>query len=132
MVILLKERLFLKIMLENNLVIWLILLELIILFLLVLFHQYQRTDTIWAQEHTVPIDLYKNGIDKSHNFIDAFAFINCENDEIKKIEPKKLEIQLKKPEFFGDNWSDRLDKKEFEEVKNYFQEKKDYKKYLVL
>ena len=27
------------------------------------FHQYQRTDTIWAQEHTVPIDLYKNGID---------------------------------------------------------------------
>jgi hypothetical protein len=94
------------------------------------FHQYQRTDTIWAQEHTVPIDLYKNGIDKSHNFIDAFAFINCENDEIKKIEPKKLKIQLKKPEFFGDNWSDRLDKKEFEEVRNYFLEKKRLQKIL--
>ena len=36
--------------------------------------------------------------------------------KLKKIEPKRLEIELKKPEFFCDNWSDRLDKKEFEEV----------------
>ncbi len=88
------------------------------------FHQYQRTDTIWAQEHTVPLDLYKKGISKNHNFIDPFVFINCEKDEILKINPKKLNVKLKKPEEFGDNWSDELNSEEFIEVKNYFLEKK--------
>ena len=31
---------------------------------------------------------------------------------------------MKKPEFFGDNWSDRLDKKEFEEVKLFSRKKR--------
>ncbi len=88
------------------------------------FHQYQRTDTIWAQEHTVPLDLYKNGISKNHNFIDPFVFIDCEKDEIKKINPKKLNVKLKKPEEFGDSWSDQLNADEFIEVKNYFFEKR--------
>ena len=88
------------------------------------FHQYQRTDTIWAQEHTVPLDLYKKGISKNHNFIDPFVFINCEKDEIIKINPKKLNVKLKKPEDFGDNWSDQLNSEEFIEVKNYFLEKR--------
>ena len=96
------------------------------------FHQYQRTDTIWAQEHTVPLDLYKKEISKNHNFIDPFVFINCEKDEILKINPKKLNVKLKKPEEFGDNWSDELNSEEFIEVKNYFLEKKRLEKIIDL
>jgi len=40
-----------------------------------------------------------------------------------KINPKKLIVIPKKPELFGDNWSDELTKEEFEEVKKYFSSK---------
>ena len=88
------------------------------------FHQYQRTDTIWAQNYTVPTELYKKGIAKNHTFIDPFILIDCEKTDYKKINPKKLKIIAKKPEEFEDSWSDELTKKEFDDVKKYFLEKK--------
>ena len=84
------------------------------------FHQYQREDSIWAQNHTTQIENYSKGIDDKHNFIEPFIVLDCVNGSVKKINPSKLIVVPKKPELFGDFWSDELTKSEFKEVEQYF------------
>ena len=68
------------------------------------FHQYQREDSIWAQEYTTPEDSYSKGIKANHNYIEPFVLLNCETGKYEKINPKKLIVTPKKTELFGDNW----------------------------
>jgi len=84
------------------------------------FHQYQRSDSIWAQEHTAQKEDYSDGIDINHNYIEPFSLIDCKTGKFEKINPPKMEINIKKPEEFDDNWSDQLSKEEFKQVYNYF------------
>ncbi len=86
------------------------------------FHEYQRSDSVWANKYVTPFKEYKNGIHKDINFIEPFATINSEknNEEIKSLNLKKRELAIKKPDEFNDNWSDSLDSKDTELVKNYF------------
>ena len=84
------------------------------------FHQFQREDSIWATEYSTPNESYSKGIKENHNYIEPFVLLNCETGKYEKINPKKLIVIPKKPELFGDNWSDELTKEEFEEVKKYF------------
>ena len=64
------------------------------------------------------------------NFVPAFVDIDCISGSYKEIKPKKLEIKIMKPEKFGDNWSDQLDKKDFDKVNDYFLEKEIIKRRL--
>ena len=84
------------------------------------FHQYQRSDSAWAQEETVPEEDYSKGLDKKYNFIKPFATINCVNGEVENINPDKLNIKIKSPEEFGDNWSDQLEKDDMDKINKYF------------
>ncbi len=88
------------------------------------FHQYQRSDSIWAQDHTAKDEDYRNGISDNHNFIDPFSIIDCRSGKFEKINPTRLKINLKKPIEFGDDWSDQLSKNEFKQVYDYFITKK--------
>ncbi len=87
------------------------------------FHQYQRSDSIWAQEHTVHEDYYKKGIRNNHIYIEPFSEIDCINNNVNNLNPEKNKIIVKKPEDFNDNWSDQLDKNEIKELQKYFFEK---------
>jgi len=93
-------------------------------------HQYQRTDSIWAQEYVTPMHAYQKGLHSDINFIPAFAEIDCISASYKEINPKELKVELMKPEKFGDNWSDQLDQRDFHIVNNYFLEKEVIKKRL--
>jgi L-ascorbate metabolism protein UlaG (beta-lactamase superfamily) len=93
-------------------------------------HQYQRTDSIWAQNYVTPMYAYRRGLHSDMNFIPAFVDIDCISGSYKEIKPKKLEIKIMKPEKFGDNWSDQLDKKDFDKVNDYFLEKEIIKRRL--
>jgi L-ascorbate metabolism protein UlaG (beta-lactamase superfamily) len=87
------------------------------------FHQYQRTDSIWAQEYSTPLEAYKIGIDEDLNFIEPFCTIDCNSLFIEHYKPENLLIELKKPELFGDNYSDQLDANDLIKIKNYFSQK---------
>ena len=88
-------------------------------------HQYKRTDSIWASKYIAPLDRYEDGFPKNSDitFIEAFVEINCENGEVKKINPQKNIIDLVEPAYFGDNWSDNLEKEDVIKIKKYFQKK---------
>ena len=85
------------------------------------FHKYTREDSLWAEQYTTPIEAYKVGFDsKNLEFIDPFSFVNCNNNEIINLKLKKSETKIYKPEDFGDSWSEELEKKDLDLIKNYF------------
>ena len=84
------------------------------------FHQYQRSDSVWAQEETVPEEDYAKGLDKKYSVIKPFVTIDCITGEVENIKPEKLKIEIKSPEEFGDNWSDQLEKSDIERLNKYF------------
>ena len=86
-------------------------------------HQYQRSDSIWAQEYVTPIHAYSVGIHKEINFIPPFVEINCESGYYQEINPKEINPKIFQPEQFDDNWSDELSIEDFSAVKKYFVEK---------
>lgn len=85
------------------------------------FHQYARTDSIWAEEFTTPVSAYSEGFDHNTlNYIKPFATIDCEKNVITNFNLKENKIQLFKPEDFGDSWSEELSKDDFDIIKKYF------------
>ena len=87
------------------------------------FHQYQRTDSIWAQKFTTPKEALGQGILDKYDFIPEFSTIDCNNLETFQYKPKAIIVEPKKPEVFGDNWSDELSKEDKKIIKTYFYEK---------
>ena len=86
-------------------------------------HQYQRTDSIWAQEYVTPIHAYDVGLHKDINFIPPFVDIDCISGAYNEIKPKDLCPTIMHPEDFDDNWSDELIVEDRLAIKNYFSEK---------
>lgn len=88
-------------------------------------HKYNRSDSAWANKYVPSLDWYKKDFPESDqiNFIDAFVKINCENGQVENINPKENLFLIQKPEKFGDNWSDNLEKGDYEKINQYFQRK---------
>jgi hypothetical protein len=86
-------------------------------------HQYQRSDSIWAQEYVTPINAYSVGLHKEINFIPPFVEINCETGHFEEINPKEINPKIFQPEQFDDNWSDELSSEDVSAIKKYFIEK---------
>tara|TARA_Y100001958_G_C21057332_1_gene421391 strand:- start:189 stop:839 length:651 start_codon:yes stop_codon:yes gene_type:complete len=63
-------------------------------------------------------------------YIEPFAIIDCISGEISSINPSKTEDKIYRPEDFGDNWSDTLTKKDFNQIINYFKKKEKIKTFL--
>jgi hypothetical protein len=93
------------------------------------FHQYQRTDSIWAQEYTTPIEAYHIGISDEINYIEPFSTIDCNDLSIENKKPEILLIEPKQPEFFGDIYSDQLDKHDLIKIREYFSRKEKVNNY---
>ena len=85
------------------------------------FHEYQREDSVWTNKYVTPLKEYQNGFHKNLNFVKPFVYVNCEKiDEFNYANIKKSPISLKKPEEFGDNWSDVLEKNDKNIILKYF------------
>ena len=86
-------------------------------------HQYQRSDSIWAQEYVTPLHAYSVGLHEDINFIPPFVEIDCDSGNFKEINPAQINPKIYHPEQFDDNWSDELSVQDFNAIKKYFLEK---------
>ena len=84
-----------------------------------IFHEYQRADSIWANEYLYPI--HSEDIDKEHVYIKPFSYINCEKDnDFISLDLKRKKLEIKSPEVFGDNWKDELNTFDKKIIEDYF------------
>jgi hypothetical protein len=85
------------------------------------FHRFQREDSAWANAYTTPLSAYRDGFDERlAEFIPPFVWIDCESGEILKLEPPEAPLTLRKPEEFGDSWSDELSGDDRRIISDYF------------
>jgi L-ascorbate metabolism protein UlaG (beta-lactamase superfamily) len=86
------------------------------------FHRYQRTDSIWADAYTTPMDAYADQFDyRTGELLPAFVQIDAVSGAVQQIRPKEGSGVPDSPEKFGDNWSDMLDQKDVASIRQYFQ-----------
>jgi hypothetical protein len=88
------------------------------------FHRFQREDSAWANAYTTPLPAYRSGFDERlAEFIPPFVWIDCASGEILNLDPPEVPLLLRKPEEFGDSWSDELDIEDKRVLDDYFQRK---------
>lgn len=85
------------------------------------FHRYSRSDSIWAEKYTTPLDAYEHKFDfKNLNFIKPFSYIDCISKETYNLKLKDNDESIANPEKYGDLWSDELSQDDFKKIQNYF------------
>jgi hypothetical protein len=88
------------------------------------FHRYQRSDSVWANPFTTPLeDFYKWSDPSSRPILPAFLQVNCETGEHIALNPPENGDVVRPPEDFGDHWGDPLEEKEKAALCAYFQRK---------
>jgi hypothetical protein len=86
------------------------------------FHDYQRTDSIWAREITTPLDQFYNDFDSNVDLLPFYIRYNCETDDFDKIKVEKVIFEPKDPKLFGDDWSEQLSASEVLSLEKYFKQ----------
>jgi hypothetical protein len=93
------------------------------------FHQYQRTDSIWAQSFTTPVAAFTEGLASNLQYIPAFSSVDCNDLAVETRQPPELQVTARSPEEFGDNWSDVLEQDDQKLLADYFSRKERIQKY---
>lgn len=87
------------------------------------FHQYQRTDSVWANAHTTPLSVFEDGFGETDiRLHDAFIRFDAETGEISRLDPKEVENRIFEPSEFGDDWSQPFETGDREKIAAYFRE----------
>ena len=85
------------------------------------FHKYSRSDSICMNRFVTPLkEHYNNYNDANGDLLPAFIKWDANKSDYIKIDPEKNLNVEEKFENFGDNWTDELDYKDKEILKNYF------------
>jgi hypothetical protein len=85
------------------------------------FQRYQREDSVWANALIPELEDYQShAIEHWPEMLPAFVRVDCETDEITAINPPRAQRIVKKPEDFGDSWSDPLTADDKAEIRHYF------------
>lgn len=85
------------------------------------FHRYQREDSAWANTLIPELDDYlTDPLPTGPQMLPAFIRVNAENGDITKIHAERNPLELKKPEAFGDNWSDPMVAEDVAKIDAYF------------
>jgi len=85
------------------------------------FHRYQREDSAWANELIPELEDYRS--DAMANWpeiLPAFVRVDCETDEVTPIDPPRSPRAIRKPDEFGDSWSDQLAAEDKVRIRQYF------------
>ncbi len=84
-------------------------------------HQYQRADSVWANEFTTPIEDHAKGFEsKSCEILPAFVRVDLARGTVERIDPAPLPVRSIDPKEFGDDWTERLEPAEAQAVERYF------------
>lgn len=85
-------------------------------------HQYQRTDSAWANEYVIQdFAEMRTGLHVSPDrVLPANIIFDVERDSITETNPEVISVQPQAPEVFGDVWSDVLEQDEKDTVRSYF------------
>ena len=84
-------------------------------------HNYQRTDSLWANPYHTSLDDYQLGFESTTaNGLPAYIRYDCISDTIDEIKPKELPAILRQPEEFGDHWGETMDRRDVELATRYF------------
>jgi hypothetical protein len=85
------------------------------------FHQYQREDSVWANQYVTPVDGYRRGFDdRAARYIEPFAAIDCGSGAVAAIRCEPKQVTAIPAAKFGDSWSDQLDETDEELIRAYF------------
>lgn len=88
-------------------------------------HQYQRRDSFWANQYVTPIEALHEGFSSTNGkiLLPPFQKINFKNGSFtyENLNPRRIEIlQPIHESYFGDDWSDLLNKRQIKECLDYF------------
>jgi hypothetical protein len=85
------------------------------------FQRYQREDSAWANDLVPELaDYHADALPNWPEMIPAFVRVDCETDEITPLNPRRAPQVIKKPEEFGDSWSDPLTDGDKTKIRRYF------------
>jgi hypothetical protein len=85
------------------------------------FQRYQREDSAWANDLIPELaDYQTHALPNWPEVLPAFVRVNCETDEITPINPPRALRTIRKPEEFGDSWSDPLTADDKVKICRYF------------
>jgi hypothetical protein len=85
-------------------------------------HFFQRTDSAWANELLPALDAYAATFapQGGAELLPAFVAVDCQDDEVRTIDPPEVRGPLLVPERFGDAWSDELEAGDVAAATRYF------------
>lgn len=85
------------------------------------FHRYQRTDSLWANQHAVPLAAFNDRFDESvARLHPAFIRYDAMSDRTTQLNPPPITSPALPPETFGDDWSEATDAADETAIRNYF------------
>ena len=85
------------------------------------FHRYQREDSAWANDLVPGLEDYRShAMENWPEILPAFVRVDCETDEVTPIDPPRSPRIIRKPEEFGDSWSDQLNAEDKTKIQGYF------------
>jgi hypothetical protein len=85
------------------------------------FHRYQRTDSEWANEWTMPVDDYQRGFASDRvTLLPAFVRYDVGTGSWEAIDPDPAPGVVHAPEEFGDDWSTPLEREDVDLLRAYF------------
>ncbi|MGH9628883.1 MAG: MBL fold metallo-hydrolase [Bryobacteraceae bacterium] len=83
-------------------------------------HRYQRADSVWANEYIPALSDYETGFASgAARLLPAYIRYDCISDSFVELKPKRVTEEIVKPEAFGDNWDDLLDKEDVTTLEAY-------------
>lgn len=86
-------------------------------------HRYQRTDSLWANEHVTPKDAYDFGFESDRaRCLPAFIQYDLATDEFQRINPRSNDHLVAEPAEFGDDWSTSLEPEDVTRLQAYFRQ----------
>jgi hypothetical protein len=85
------------------------------------FQCYQREDSAWANDLIPELADYEtDALSNWPQILPAFVRVDCETDEITRLNPPRIPRIYKKPEEFDDSWSDPLTADDKKKIQHYF------------
>ena len=84
-------------------------------------HQYQRADSVWANEYATPIEAHAVGFESATcEILPAYIRYDVLADRVEEIRPAEVTVEPIEPRVFGDDWSEPLAPGEARAVQAYF------------
>jgi hypothetical protein len=85
-------------------------------------HRYQRSDSVWANEYTTPVEVYANGFDsKKCELLPAYVRYDLLKGDCTPLRPQAMDAVVIDHKQFGDDWSETLSGDEKQRATKYFQ-----------